>query len=168
MLIWRAPHRLDARGPPSSCKCPLEGARTGRLILCDRARVSRNYQRLRLAAPQGTDTTASRIATAAPSFRTTAVPASDMYSIHRSQGWGEASPEPYPESHDEYGGTHGIDQDIAPGVDWASNEALGAADSNLYIDPAMLDNTGDSSSSDGYAYADFESAQIYPETNSTL
>ncbi|KAK8065088.1 hypothetical protein PG997_011835 [Apiospora hydei] len=122
-LPTEGPHRLDARGPPSSCK---------------------------QAYPRGCAHRRPDIVR------------------QEAKGGGEASPEPYPESHDEYGGTHGIDQDIAPGVDWASNEALSAADSNLYIDPAMLDNTGDSSSSDGYACGDFEPAQIYPETNSTL
>ncbi|KAK8034151.1 hypothetical protein PG993_009146 [Apiospora rasikravindrae] len=90
-----------------------------------------------------------------------------MYSNQRSQGWGEASPEPYLEPQDEYGGTHGIDQDIATGGYWTSNESLSATDSNLYINPTMLENTGDSSS-DGFAYGDFELVQDYSETDSSL
>ncbi|KAK8058099.1 hypothetical protein PG994_008547 [Apiospora phragmitis] len=87
-----------------------------------------------------------------------------MYSTKRSHGW--ESPEPFTDSEDEYGGTHGIVQDIGAGGHWISNEAL-SVDSNMYIDPTMLDNPGDSISA-GYADVDFETAQNYSETDSSL
>lgn len=91
-----------------------------------------------------------------------------MYSRNRAQGWGQ-SPERSLDFEDEYGGTHGIDQAIAPGAHWAPNETP-SEDSNQYIDPSMLGNASGNSLSDEYADGDFdfESIQGDSETNSTL
>ncbi|KAK6850484.1 hypothetical protein PG995_004830 [Apiospora arundinis] len=92
-----------------------------------------------------------------------------MHTRNRAQGWGQ-SPEPFLDSsEDEYGGTHGIDQAIAPGLHWTPIEAP-SDDSSMCIDPSMLGNPRGNSLSDECADGDydFEFIQDDSETNSTL
>ncbi|KAK6850053.1 hypothetical protein PG995_013886 [Apiospora arundinis] len=86
-----------------------------------------------------------------------------MYRNNNAHGW--ESPVPLPDSEDEYGGQFGIYHDPATSGDWLSIEAFSSSDSNMYIDPAMLNNAH-CSSSEEYPDEGFEHVQYHSETDS--